>query len=198
MVNTLVRMDGLDEVRAALGRSGRVSRKAARLAINDTARKIRTASSKAVRDQVNLKAAYVNRHLRLTQRATDSELAAVISARTRPTRLARYGAKQLTRKAPRATGDPSRNIPAGRKQAGVSVKVQKGGARRKMRGAFLIPLQSAGVEGVFVRTGSGDSDIEHLYGPSVDQVFQDVREDVAPDTETMLAREFRRQLKRLL
>lgn len=46
-----VRIDGLAEVRAALARAPRAAQRAAKLALNDTARKMRTAGSKAIRQQ---------------------------------------------------------------------------------------------------------------------------------------------------
>lgn len=197
--NRYARIDGLAEVRSALGKAGSVSRKAAKLAINDTARRMRTAGSKAIREQVNLKAKYVNDRLRITEKATDDSPFAIISGRRRPTRLDRYGTKQLTKRAKhpeRSRGDPLRGIPAGKKAAGVSVKVKRKGARKKMRGAFLIPLNDSGGLGVALRTGKGRNAYEVLHGPSVDQVWTDVREDL--EAEKRLNAEFQRQLKRLL
>ncbi|WP_435102356.1 phage tail protein [Arhodomonas sp. AD133] len=199
--NRYARIDGLAEVRSALGKAGSVSRKAARLAINDTARRMRTAGSKAIREQVNLKAKYVNDRLRITEKATDDSPFAIISGRRRETRLDRYGAKQLTRKAKhpsRSEGDPLRGIPAGKKAAGISVKVKRGGPRKKMRGAFFIPLKDSGGLGVATRTGKGKNAYEVEHGPSVHQVWRDVREDLAPEAEERLNSEFQRQLKRLL
>ncbi len=195
-----VRIDGLAEVRAALARAPRAAQRAAKLALNDTARKMRTAGSKAIRQQVNLKASYVNKHLRVSERARPKQLTAVISATKRPVLLSRYGAKQLTRKAKhpaRSKGDPLRGISPGRKAAGVSVKVKA--QRKKMRGAFLVPgLRGSGVMGVAIRTGAGPNAIKVLHGPSVDQVWRDVREDIAPEAEAHLSREYRRQLARKL
>ena len=80
--------------------------------------------------------------------------------------------------AKRARGDAMRGIAAGRKQAGISVSVgQKG--RRQMPGAFMVPRRAGTVAGgngmgIFIRVGPGRKDIEHLYGPSVDQVFSGV------------------------
>lgn len=164
-------------------------------AVNRVASKFRTASSKAIRDQVRLPASYVNENLTINQKATERNPTAVISGRKRPTRLARYGAKQLARAAGSARGDRLRGIPSGKKQAGVSVSVSRQGGRKKMRGAFLLPLKNAGVMGVFVRTGSGKKDIEHLYGPSVDQVFRGVRDELKPEISKDLVKEYRAQLR---
>ena len=163
-------------------------------ALNRVASKTRTAASKAIRQQVKLPASYVNQNLTITKKATATQPEAVISGRKRPTRLARYGAKQMTRVARGSAGDMVRGIAAGRKQAGVSVAVRKGGARKKMRKAFLIPLQGSGEMGVFVRTGRGKKDIKHLYGPSVDQVFRGVRSELKPEIRRNLVSEYQAQL----
>ena len=168
--------------------------KAQMRAVNRVASKTRTAASKAIRQQVKLPASYVNQNLTVTKKATITQPEAVISGRKRPTRLARYGAKQMTRVARGAAGDMVRGIASGRKQAGVSVAVRKGGARKKMRKAFLIPLNGSGEMGVFVRTGRGKKDIKHLYGPSVDQVFNSVRNDLKPEIRRNLVSEYQAQL----
>lgn len=165
-------------------------------AVNRVAAKTRTAASREIRAQVRLPAAYVNENLTITQKATLTSAVAVISGRRRPTRLARYGAKQLARAATaRARGDQLRGIPAGRRQAGVSVSVSRRGSRQKMRGAFLLPLRNSNMMGIFLRTGRGPKDIEHRYGPSVDQVFRGVRKSLEPSIRGDLAAEYRSQLR---
>jgi len=173
----------------------RAVKKAQMRAINRVASKTRTAASKAIREDVRLPASYVNENLKVSQKASINNPEAVITARKRPTRLARYGAKQLARAAKNASGDPSRGIGAGRKQAGVSVGVKKGSGRRKKRNAFLMPLKNSGKMGVFVRIGRAKKDIKHLYGPSVDQVFREVRRDLKPEIPRNLAIEYERQLE---
>lgn len=172
----------------------RAAEKAQFRAVNRVASKFRTAASKAVRGQVRLPASYVNDNLKVRKKATQNNPEAVISGRKRPTRLARYGAKQLARSAKGAAGDQSRGISAGKKQAGVSVAVSRSSGRKKMRKAFLLPLRGTGTMGVFVRTGPGDKDIKHLYGPSVDQVFRDVRTELKPQIGKELAKEYQAQL----
>lgn len=176
----------------------RAVEKAQMRAINRTASKTRTAASKAIRQDIKLPASYVNENLKVSRKASINNPEAVITGRKRPTRLARYGAKQMSRVAKQASGDPSRGIASGRKQAGVSVAVKKGGSRKKMRKAFLIPLKGSNAMGVFVRTGSGKKDIKHLYGPSVDQVFRAVRTDLKPQIRRELVTEYERQLANAL
>ncbi|UDL03975.1 phage tail protein [Marinobacter sp. CA1] len=164
-------------------------------AVNRVTSKTRTLASKKIREEVRLKAAYINQNLKVTKKASINDPEAVITGRKRPTRLARYGAKQLARaaKSKNASGDSVRGIAPGRKQAGVSVSVSRRGGRKKMRKAFLIPLKSAGVMGVFTRNGSGRGDIRHRYGPSVDQVFRGVRKGLKPEIRRNLAAEYSRQ-----
>lgn len=163
-------------------------------AVNRVASKTRTAASKRIRQDVRLKAGYVNQNLKVAKKARREDPTAVIRARRRPTRLARYGAKQLTKRAPEAQGDPLRGIASGRKAAGVAVNVDRSTGRSKMPGAFLIPLQTAGVMGLFIRTGAGRDDIKHLYGPSVDQVFRSVLPEIQGGVSQNLETEYRRQL----
>lgn len=162
--------------------------------VNRVASKNRTAASKNIRQQIRLPAAYVNENLTITKKATRQNPEAVISGRKRATRLARYGAKQLLKTARQASGDRMRGIPSGKKQAGVSVHVRRNESRRKHRKAFLLPLKTNGWMGAFIRFGPGEKDIKHMYGPSVDQVFKDVREEIRPQIRRDLAAEFRRQL----
>lgn len=179
--------------------SGTVSalEKARVRATNRVANKTRTAANKEIRNRVRLKSAYVNQHLRLFRKATNEKPVAIITARRRPTRLARYGAKQLVKpaKSNRARGDASRGIPAGKRQAGVSVLVNRSGSRRRMRKAFLVPLRNTGLEGVFIRDGGGKNDIRHLYGPSVDQLFKSVRQDLKPLIRRELVKEYKAQMR---
>lgn len=172
----------------------RANEKAQFRAVNRVASTFRTAASKAIRNQVRLKAAYVNDNLTVTKTATANNPEAVISGRKRPTRLARYGAKQLARSASKASGDQLRGIAPGKKQAGISVAVSRKSSRKKMRMAFLLPLRNAGVMGIFIRTGPGKKDVQHLYGPSVDQVFSSLREELKPDIRKSLVKEYRAQL----
>lgn len=173
---------------------GKAMEDASYRAVNQAARKGRTSASREIRDQLRLKAGYVNENVKVRQKATRSSPEAVIAGRERPTRLARYGAKQLTRKSAHGSGDTTRGIASGRKQAGVSVGVKRGGGRTKMRGAFQIPLKNSGLMGVFVRTGPGDKDIKHLYGPSVNQALKTVFPDIMPTAAEDLQKQYERQL----
>lgn len=165
-------------------------------AINSTAAKVQTMAIKDITSQLALQTSYV-RELFSIKQAGPGTLFAVVGARRRAVRLARFGAKQLTRSAKRAKGDAMRGIPAGRAAAGVSVKVTKGGTR-KMRKAFLLPLRAGNTSGgngmgVFVRLPGGE--LKHLYGPSPDQIFRRWRREQAPSVSLMLAQAYASQLR---
>ncbi len=197
-----LKIDGLQAV-ANLAAAARATpdavQRAAYRSINQVATKVQTDAVRTVASQLNLTVAYVRDKFAL-EKASRQNLLAVVKAGMRPIGLERFGATQLVAKASRAKGDVSRAIPAGRKQAGVSVKVSKTGARKKMPGAFLIPMR-AGTEaggngkGVFIRTGKGRGDIKHLYGPSPDQLFRRYREENLPDIQRMLADAYASQLR---
>ena len=68
----------------------------------------------------------------------------------------------------RRTGDESRNIDEDEKAAGISVDVNRKGAKT-IRTAFTVPLKNGNGEGFFRRENGR---VKHLYGPSVYQVFR--------------------------
>lgn len=196
---------GLKEIRRTLDALAKGQATAQQRAVNYAARKARTEASRRIRAQINLPANYLNQNKRLyvSRWATRDKIEAVITARQRPTRLARYGGRQLTRSAPGALGDPLRGIGAGRAQHGVSVRVKTGGKLRRIRRAFLLPLRQGkmpgdkSLMGMFVRTGKSRKAIRHLYGPSVDQVFRRVRGELRPQILQDLEYEYSRQLRLL-
>lgn len=67
-------------------------------------------------------------------------------------------------------GDASRGIDEDDKAAGVSVDVNRKGAKT-ITSAFTLPLKNNNGFGVFQRP-KGGGDAKHLYGPSVYQVFR--------------------------
>ena len=148
---------------------------------------------KGVRDEVNLKAGYVNEQLSLVK-ATEANPVGIIRGKRRGVLLSRFGATQLTRKAKypaRSTGRMEisdsrakfKAIPAGKKAAGVSVKVSRNGSRKKMRSAFPLKFSNGSV-GVAIRTGKGKGDFKVVYGPSVDQVMRTLKPQLSRLIET--------------
>lgn len=182
-------------------------RRAARAAANDVALDVMREAPRDLSQRYNLPASYIKDNLKFKPAGEDG--VAVISARRRFTRLARFDARQLTAEAKRdkrgrtrAKGDPRRGIPAGRKQAGVSVKVMRSGQREKFtRGAFLLPLR-AGKEpggngmGLFERVSN--TRIQHLYGPSPFQTFRWWGQEYGPDMPARVRKNMRARLAREL
>ena len=164
-------------------------------AINRTAVEMRTAATAEMEGRVNLPPSYVRGKLRIV-RATVSFPAGAIAIRRRAVRLARFGAQQLSAPAPRAKGDRLRGIRKGQKQAGVSVQVSKG--RKVKRSAFMLPLLNGNGMGVFVRTGPARKDVEHLYGPSPDQLFRAWRDDNFRRVQDRLVMNFGEEFRRAL
>lgn len=68
----------------------------------------------------------------------------------------------------RRTGDASRGIDEDDKAAGISVDVNRKGAKT-ITSAFTMPLKNGNGIGAFRREGGK---VKHLYGPSVYQVFR--------------------------
>jgi hypothetical protein len=137
----------------------------------------------------------------VTRYASPSRLEAVISARQRPTSLARF-----------ATGG---NVD----QEGVSVRV-KAGKTQRLKRAFLVRLRQGTMLdsenfnlGLAVRIPGGEAavrnktdksrmvhlakDVFLLYGPSVDQVFKTVSVTETPHVLNEIESEFYRQFARL-
>lgn len=183
-----------------------VARKAARIAINDTTGRFAVPTfKKAVEEQVNFPAGYVNKdRLGQTKSATDNNLSATITARFRPTSLARFASNQSFEGARRANG--------------VKVKVKKGGGGTFMEGAFFVKLRRGGDTadgfnvGLAIRLKPGQRlrgrrkggasvqlapNLYLLYGPSVDQVFNAVSVEKGSAVADKLQAEFVRQWVRL-
>lgn len=197
-----VELFGLTDFQERLEKYPAATRKAAQISINKTADRARTRASREIRSQVRLTAAYLNQDKKLwvSSKATETNLESRVSARKRPTSLVTYGAKQLTRRGKRK---PIVN-------AGVSVGIKRSGRRKKIRQAFFVKLRSGNV-GIAVRSteglnlkklgiaaGNKSGGMITLYGPSVDQVFNTVREEIAPDMVAFLTKEFNRNYARLL
>ena len=167
----------------------------ARMAINKAAPRARTAAAAEIMKQVAFPTGYLNPgegRLVVSSPATDTNLETRVTARMRPTSLARFTKGGVIGK------------------TGVTVEVAPGFAKF-MKRAFLIklPAGSSDVETAYnmalaIRLKPGET-IQHkhrmvrmkgnlylLYGPSVSQVFDTVRGDITPDVADYLAQEFTR------
>lgn len=142
--------------------------------LNKTATKARTVSSKKIREQVSLKAAYVNSKLKI-KRATWKNLTAKLEAEKRGVLMTRYPHTLL-------------------KSGIISVKIKKTGRRAKLSGAFKTTIRAGGktVDVIAVRDpeggrySTGNSKFKVLYSPSVSQVFSSVRDQVDDDMSVYL------------
>lgn len=173
-------------------------------AINRTVTVARASSVELMKRQINFPASYYGQvndpsaRLAITERATPDKLEGRISARNRPTSLARFA----TYEKPKGTT----GFVAG---VNVRVAVKPNEASRSMgKGAFVVNLKN-GNQGVALRIRPGETlrsshkayaitpNLYLLYGPSVDQAFQSVRADIAPAAEVTLRTEYFRQIDRL-
>ena len=193
---------GLEDLARFYELAPQVTKTAARIAINQTAeRKGIVALRAAMEEEIAFPKGYLTDRKRLgvTQRATQNNLEAKVTARQRPTSLARFA---------------SGNALVG--GAGLSVRVNPN-RRRSLSRAFLVRLRADEGEvsdgafnlGLAVRLARGETitnkkQMVHfggglylLYGPSVDQVFRSVAAEKAPMIADMVTDEFLRQFVRL-
>ena len=201
---TAVNLLEIDDFLSAQPAAARTS---ARIAINSvTSRKAVPQMRKAMKDEVNFPPGYLEDTERFgqTKRATDADLTAAITARFRPTSLARFAEGQ--------------SFEGARRTGGVRVKVNRGGGAKRIEGGFFVRLRrGADTSDGFnvclaIRLKPGDRlrgrkkggagvqlapDLYLLYGPSVDQVFRQVSVAESPSVADQLQREFIRQFVRL-
>ncbi len=193
-------IEGLDTIRD-FHNLGEV-RHAAVQAINKVARDARVEAAREITRQLNFPKSFVSPsqgRLAVRQTATRSKPEAIITARSRPTSLARF-----------VVGSP-------RTGAGVTVSV-KPGRSSFLRRAFLIKLRRGTGsidtqfnQGLAIRLAPGErrqnklkqikiaNGLYLLYGPSVQQAFLDnqgegVADDLADPTAKKLEAEFLRLL----
>lgn len=176
-----------------------VADKAAQLAINSVAQRSgMTLIRRSVLAEIAFPKDYLNDdRLGVRKKAAPGDLEAVISARSRPTSLARFAAPGT------ALGS--------RAKIGVKVNVKGGGGAKLLKQAWLVNLKNGNV-GLAVRLKPGQTldnrykgvtawlvqdKVALLYGPSVDQVFRDVSEKSAAPVGRMVNEEFLRQFARL-
>lgn len=191
--------DSLLDAEEFFRRLPQVAEKSARLAINTVAnRGGLTLARRSILDDIAFPRDYLTRdRLGVTKNATESSLEAVITARKRPTSLARFV----------APGTPIGS------RARVALRVQvsrKGSSKTFSKYAWLTNLRNGNI-GLAVRLKPGETldnrlgepawlvpgSVALLYGPSVDQVFRHVSADIAAPVGSMVSEEFLRQFARL-
>lgn len=183
-----------------IGRISEVSDKAASLAINTVAnRSGMTLLRKSILDDIAFPRDYLTAdRFGVRQNANPQNLEAVITARHRPTSLARFV----------APGTPM----GSRARIGIRVQVnkKKGAAKTFGKYAWLTTLENGNI-GLALALKPGETldnrygepawlvpgRVALLYGPSVDQVFRHVSEDDAPKIGQLVTDEYNRQFARL-
>lgn len=193
----------LPELSAFFKRLPEIADHAAQLSVNDTARFARRVGGAQILDEVNYPRSYLrgeNGRLAITKFASRGDAEAEVRGRDRPTSLARFAMQR---------------VKFGR-QRGIKVQVAHGGAAKQLERAFFMKLrrgQSFDGEnfnvGLAVRLKKGErlqnstaalelgNGLYLLYGPSVDQVFGGVAEDIIDPVSDHLEDEFIRQFERL-
>lgn len=154
---------------------------ALRIAINKTTPKIRTASSRAIRDQVRLQAAYVNERLAILK-ATRKNLSGRIRAMSRGLLLSRFSTDATVASDKVGWFRPPL-VPA----QGIRVKVKPDGGSKVVTGdaetrgnkPFYMVINKGANVAIAARL-TGSKKVKVFSGPSLSQVFAGVREDVTP------------------
>jgi len=161
----------------------------AQRAVNKALDWTRTRSAEAIRSQVAFPASYLNPaegRLIVKAYASTASLSGRIGARVDPTSLARF-----------VKGNPKPGAPGG-----VTVEIKPGRAV-VMPKAFLVRLANANM-GLAVRSKGPpagaylpkafSNGLWLLYGPSISQVFDGTRAEVAPAAAEFLEQEYNRQM----
>ena len=194
----VVAVEGLDSLGADYdGITDKIAARAS-MAINATARRYRTKSSRLIRDEVAFPARYLDSKtdgkLRVRQQASASRLEAAIEGRFDATSLTRFvrGAVTHGRKSPKLRVSPNQitqipnsfimNLRNG--NHGLAIRLKPGEIIKNKR--------------KMVSFSRKDKNLYLLYGPSVDQVFRSVAGDVAPEAAAYLEQEFFRLTENLI
>lgn len=150
-------------------------------ALSKTARKGRTALSRAARKRYMVKAADITRQVKLRQPSRSLESRVLTYSGSRIS-LMHFGAKEVRSAGGRSRVTRmskgravSRSVRANkRQQKGVTVKVLRQGGRKLVRGkkgfgAFMGDQVGGGVA-VFIRRGTDRLPLDKLYGPSIPEM----------------------------
>lgn len=204
-----INFDGVKEIKQFFDTAPEVTTNALKDTVNGAVRFGYAESSRQIRAEVNFTQDYIGsvaqgNRLVVTRYATADSLEGTITAKQRAVSLARFADN-------RSLGG----------KAGVTVRVKAGGSARKIATAFLIALkagnaavtqdnfniglairlkpgQKVGNKTTAIPFGKNDPSLYLLYGPSVDQVFNDVRYKVEPAITGYMTTEFYRQIERQL
>lgn len=166
---------------------------AVRIAINRTAKLVRTSTklpgggaNQRIRKQVNLKSAYINENLKLNP-ATRSKPSASISIPSRGLLITRFVTDASIATDKKVSWVKAPETP----EKGIKVKIKPLGAASVFEGTkgknlppmqgkpFYLKLKSSGAIGI-ARRIAGSRKVHVFHGPSLSQVFDGVKDEMAP------------------
>ena len=157
----------------------------ARQTVNRGITRARTRMQRIIRDEVTLRQGYVLENLRIAP-ASEARPEAKLSSPGKDVLLARYGIRSQS--LARFVGKkPAEGIP-------VDVGTRQG--RKYLRHAFVIVKN--GVELIVTRrraAAGARAKLRARYGPSVDQIFDTVRDEVADDAQQWATAEMQRRIQ---
>lgn len=196
MAGVQINKGQLADVRRMLSGIKNGAARAEARALNRVASKAKTRGGKDIRKDVRLPAAYVRDRLNL-KKATFSNLQSAVVTPSRGLLLSYFlSGKGNAARYVKGLGTIAVSVGDYQQRRNVSVKVKPTGRAKKMPNAFILPrLKYSGVPGVAIRK-NGKLDV--LHGPSLSQVFTDVKEKMAPDMADELAAELDREASYLL
>jgi len=181
--------------------------RAASMAINDAARRGRISAKREIMKQVNFTSSYLggekDGRLKIKQFSRPEMLSAAIEGRFRPTSLTRFltNQKSMVKRGRQGTWIMGMGPAKLKIDAGSTTMVDYAYLLRLRSGnlGFAIRLRKGeSIRGSSKSYPIGDTGFHLLYGPSVNQVFNTVRNDVTPEIIQKLNVEFDRQFQRLL
>lgn len=199
----------LDNFLKAVESTPSAARKAAVLSTNDTVRRARAMSAKEIMKQVAFPGGYLgnvnNGRLRVSKYAKGHSLSAEITGRFNPTSLA-----QFTTNKPSMIGKNRRGPARVKVKPGSVQTIERAFIMRLRRGSISAAAAGSSANlGLAIRLAPGERvhnkkamktmgrGLYLLYGPSVNQVFKTVSEDIQREVGRYYATEFSRQFRRL-
>lgn len=198
-----VERSSLQEVRALLAKFSDGAARAHVRALNKTAGKARTRSSTEIRRQVRLNAAYVKSLMTITK-ASLRNPQAKISTPSRGLLMSRFATDT------QVSGDKvgwlkPPPIPA----RGIRVKIKPSGGAKLFSGDdeivgkpfYMVLPGTAGRVAIVGRRavlGAKDGEIKVFYGPSLSQVFTDVKEDIGEPMALYQLQQFEKEIDAIL
>jgi hypothetical protein len=176
---------------------------AMRVAINKTTPKVRTASSRAIREQVRLQASYVSQRLSIVK-ATRRTLNGRIRALSRGLLLSRFSTDPVIASEKVGWFRPPL-VPA----QGIRVKVKPSGGARLVTGdaetrgnkPFYLVINKGANVAIAARLnnpGPRGGQLKVFSGPSLSQVFNTVRDQVTPSAADIFEGELLDAMRYLL